>query len=472
MEQSGLLNLNNIKSVHFIGIGGISMSGLAEILLNRGCSVSGSDVKHSTIASKLGDKGVKIYIGHNENNIDNPDLVIYTAAVKEDNPELIKSRQLNIPTIERSTLLGEIMKSFPFTLTVSGTHGKTTTTSMLSMILLQAELDPTIHIGGELKAINGSTRIGSNKYFIAEACEYVESFLKFHPYLAIILNIEEDHLDFFKNIDHIKSSFLKYMQLVPQNGYVVANYDDENIVSLLKELNCNIITYGIDSKDAMWVAKDITYNNLGFPSFSVYKNNEKIIQIELKVPGKHNVSNSLAAISASYSLGCNINQIKLGLENYTGTHRRFEVKGVVDDIHVVDDYAHHPSEIKATLEASKNRNHNNIWCVFQPHTYTRTKLLLDEFSYAFKDANTVIISDIYSAREIDTGEINSSMLVQKISALGQKAIYIPEFSSIVEYLNQNVSSGDLIITMGAGDIYNVGEMFLNAKKNTGCKLVV
>ena len=464
MLNSNVLNLNNVKHVHFIGIGGVSMSGLAEILLDMGYKVSGSDINSSNLTSKLSEKGVKVYIGHSEENIKNPDLVVYTAAVKEDNPELVKSKLLKIPVIERSVLLGEIMKTFPYSIAVSGTHGKTTTTSMVSMILLECGFDPTIHIGGELDAIGGNTRIGGNKYFVSEACEYVESFLKFYPFLAIVLNIEEDHLDYFNGIEHIKSSFLKFMSLVPQNGYIVANCDDKNVVSLLNHVNCNKITYGITSKDAMWTARDIVYDHTGCATFGVYKNNKKVIDINLKLPGVHNVSNALGAISACHALGCDFEGIKAGLENYTGTHRRFELKGIINDIKVIDDYAHHPSEIKATLKACKNISHRKIWCVFQPHTYSRTKHLLDEFEDAFYDADTVIISDIYSAREVDTGEIHSSQLVDKIKSYNKNALYMPEFESIVQHLNKHASAGDLIITMGAGNINNVGEMFLRTKK--------
>ncbi|ABN53825.1 MAG TPA: UDP-N-acetylmuramate--L-alanine ligase [Hungateiclostridium thermocellum] len=464
MEQLSILDPNKFKHVHFIGIGGISMSGLAEILLNLGFTVSGSDIRSSNITSKLEKKGIKIYTGHSEENIKDADLVVYTAAVKSDNPELAKAKSLGIPTLDRATLLGEIMKKYPFSVAVSGTHGKTTTTSMISLIMLKSALDPTIHIGGELDAIGGNTRIGSNKYFVAEACEYVESFLKFHPYLAVVLNIEADHLDYFKDIEHIKNAFLKFIRLVPENGYVVACADDQNVLSILKDVHCNIITFGLNSKNAMWTAEDISFNENGFAAFTVLKDNERITNIQLKVPGIHNISNALASIAACYALGCSIENIKKGLESYTGIHRRFELKGIENNIKVVDDYAHHPSEIKATLKAARSGNYPRIWTVFQPHTYTRTKFLLDEFSKAFKDTDKVIITDIYSAREKDTGEIHSRILAEKIRENGQDAIYLPDFEGIVEYLKKNASPGDLIITMGAGDVYKVGEMFLKDKQ--------
>jgi len=463
LEHTNLLDSKNIKSVHFIGIGGISMSGLAEILKNLGYTVSGSDIKSSNITDKLERNGIKIYISHNENNIGNCDLVVYTAAVKENNPELIKARQLGITTIERAVLLGQIMKKYPFSIAISGTHGKTTTTSMVSMIMLESNLDPTIHIGGELDAIGGNTRIGSNKYFITEACEYVESFLKFFPHLAIVLNIDADHLDYFKDINHIKQAFLKFMELVPKEGCIVACVDDENVSSLINNLSCNIVTYGINSVNATWTARNINFDSSGCASYDLIKDNEKVASIQLRVPGIHNVSNSIAAAVACYTSGCDFKDIEKGLEAFTGTHRRFEVKGIVEDIKVVDDYAHHPSEIKATLKAAKSTEHSKIWCVFQPHTYTRTKLLLDDFSEAFSDAYEVIVADIYSAREIDTGEIHSKVLSQKINEKSDNAVYKPDFENIVEYLKEKVSPGDLVITMGAGDVYKVGEMFLKEK---------
>lgn len=463
MEQINLLDSKNITNVHFVGIGGISMSGLAEILKNFGYNISGSDMKSSKITEKLQNSGIKIYIGHNEQNIKNCDLVVYTAAVKDTNPELVKARQLGITTIERAILLGQIMKKYPFSFAISGTHGKTTTTSMVSMIMMEARLNPTIHIGGELDAIGGNTRIGGNKYFITEACEYVESFLRFHPYLAVVLNIEADHLDYFKDINHIKEAFLKFMNLVPKDGYIIACVDDANVSSLLSKISCNIVTYGVNSQNAYWTARNVEFDASGCASYDLIKTGEKVTVIKLRVPGIHNVSNSLAAVAACHTLGCEIDDIANGLEAFTGTHRRFEVKGIVDDIKVVDDYAHHPSEIKVTLKAAKSTDHSKIWCVFQPHTYTRTKLLLDEFSEAFYDADEVIIADIYSAREIDNGEIHSSVLTEKINSNSNNAIYKSDFNAIVEYLKENVSRGDMVLTMGAGDVYKIGEMFLKEK---------
>lgn len=464
-HNSNILDLEKIHNVHFIGIGGSSMSGLAEILLSQGYNVSGSDIKSSKATQKLESKGAKIFIGHKSDNITNPDLVVYTVAVKEDNAEMVRSRELNIPIIDRAELLGLLMKKHPFGIAIAGTHGKTTTTSMITTILLQANTDPTVHIGGELDCIGGNTRIGKSDYFITEACEYYGSFLKLYPFMAVVLNIEVDHVDYFKDLAHIKSTFQQFVSLVPPNGYIIACADDENTLSVINDKNCNIITYGLTNDNAVWTAKNIQYNDMGCGSFDVYKEGDKLGTISLSVPGKHNVSNSLAAIAACYTCGCSIDDITSALKSFGGSHKRFELKGLVDEIKVIDDYAHHPSEVKATLNAAKNTTHNKLWCVFQPHTYSRTKAFLDKFSNSFGDADNVIITDIYAAREKDPGDIHSSVLADKICQNGGNAKYISDFQDIVEYLDKNAQAGDLILTMGAGDIVRVGEMFIHVRGN-------
>ncbi|HHW30910.1 MAG TPA: UDP-N-acetylmuramate--L-alanine ligase [Clostridiaceae bacterium] len=439
------------------------MSGLAEILISLGYKVSGSDVKTSNKTLKLEKMGAKIIPYHSEENIDNQDLVVYTAAINHNNPELQKARKLNIPTIDRATLLGMIMKKYNYRITVSGTHGKTTTTSMISTIMMESGLDPTVHIGAELESIGGTTRLGSNNYMVAEACEYQGSFLKFHPNMAVILNIEYDHADYFKNIEHVKEYFLKFSNRIPQDGYIVACVDDPNVSWLLDKLSCNKITFGIKSENALWSATNIKFDSDGTTTYTLLKNKKEITGIKLQVTGMHNVSNSLGAIAACNALGCSIASIKSALLKFTGVHQRFELKGVINNIRVFDDYAHHPSEIKATLKSAKNCNPSKIWCVFQPHTYSRAKYLLDEFATSFSDADVVIISDIYAARELDTGEIHSSMLVKKINSYGEKAIYISDFTEIAKYLHENASPGDIVVTMGAGNISKVGEIFLQSE---------
>lgn len=441
------------------------MSGLAEILLSQGYKVSGSDIKSSKATQKLESLGAQVFIGHSTENIANPDLVVYTVAVKEDNPEMVRAMQLNVPVIDRAELLGLMMKRHPFGIAVSGTHGKTTTTSMITTIMLESGTDPTAHIGGELDCIGGNTRIGNSEYFITEACEYYGSFLKFHPFMAVILNVEVDHVDYFRDLEHIKSTFRQFISLVPENGYIIACADDENAMSVIKDKDCIKITYGLNNPEAMWTAKNVSYNDLGCASFEVYKEGKNLGSVSLSVPGPHNVSNALAAISACHTCGCGMENIVTGLMKFGGSHKRFELKGLVDGIKVIDDYAHHPSEVKATLNAAANTVHNKIWCVFQPHTYTRTKAFIEQFSQAFENADNVIVTDIYAAREKDPGDIHSKALAEKISQYGGNAIYISDFQEIAQYLDKNAKSGDIILTMGAGDIVRCGEMFLNIRAN-------
>ena len=457
-----MIELDGKRSIHFIGIGGISMSGLARIMLSRGHIVTGSDAKSSSITEKLKKIGAKIYIGHAQENVKSADLVVYTAAIGHDNLEYKGALDLGIPMMERSEFLGYIMKEYKYSINVSGTHGKTTTTSMISSIALEANLDPTIHIGGELDKIGGNTLVGGNRYFITEACEYVGSFLKFYPYMAVVLNIEEDHLDYFSGIEDIKDTFHKFISLVPKDGYVVGYLDDENVRDVLERgvLCENVITYSIDNEKAKWRAVDIEFDAIGCGSFTLLRDNEPYCEINLSVIGRHNILNALAACCVSFELGIDKDTVRKALRDFRGAHRRFEYKGEKNGVKVVDDYAHHPSEIKATLEASKRGNINKEWCVFQPHTYTRTKALMDKFSEAFYNADNVIVTDIYAAREKDTGEVNASMLVEKLRENDVNAVYIKSFDEIVDYLEKNVEENDLILTMGAGDVYRVGEKYL------------
>ncbi|KGG80738.1 UDP-N-acetylmuramate--alanine ligase [Caloranaerobacter azorensis H53214] len=454
------IHKHNFKHVHFIGIGGISMSGLAEILLNAGYIVSGSDIKNSDIIESLKKKGAAIYIGHNKNNINSADLIVYTSAISKDNPEYTEAIKRNIVTVDRATFLGQLMRMYKSSIAVSGTHGKTTTTAMISVILEHANLKPTILLGGVLDSIGGNVKIGKENIFLTEACEYKGNFLKFNPNISIILNIEEDHLDYFKDIEHIVETFANFAALLPRNGLLVINNDDINTPKIINKVNCNIVTFGIKNK-SNYKADDISFTSNGFPNFRLIINDSKEYRINLKVIGIHNIYNALAAIATAHYLNIPINTIIEAIENYTGTHRRFEIKGSINGIRIIDDYAHHPTEIKATLNAAKKLPHNKIWCVFQPHTYTRTKALLDEFSESFYDADNVIIADIYAAREKDTGLIHSKDLVDLLINKGIKALYINNFKDIVDYLLKQANGGDIILTVGAGDIYKVAEMLLD-----------
>lgn len=445
--------------IHFIGIGGISMSGLAAVLLNNGYKVSGSDFKNSEIIDNLREKGAEIYIGHDAKNLVDVDLVVYTAAIPSDNPEIVEAKKRNIILMDRAEFLGLIMKGHKYNVAISGTHGKTTSTSMLSHITLEGNLDPTILVGGELDLIGGNYRIGKSEYFITEACEYKASFLKFFPYIGVILNIDADHLDYYKDIDDIKNTFEKFSKLIPKDGYLIGYAGDPRVCEILSKADCNTITYGFENADL--IAKDITYNNKGCASFTVYKDNSNLFNVTLNNPGEHNILNALSAIAVSLIFNVPTDKIVSGLEKCTGAHKRFEYKGEINGVTVIDDYAHHPTEIKATLKTASKIPHNKTYCVFQPHTYTRTKALFDEFTNAFDQCDELILLDIYAAREKDTGLVSSNQLGDAIRAKGGNCKNVHSHEEAAEYLASKMQSGDLILTVGAGDVVIVGEKLLN-----------
>lgn len=450
------------KKIHFIGIGGISMSALAEILLTKGYMVSGSDSKESNLTEKLKSMGATIYIGQNSSNVENADIVVYTAAISADNPELVRATELNLTMYTRAEFLGEIMKNHKYNIAISGTNGKTTTTSMISHIALSANLDPTILVGGELDAINGNILVGKSDYFITEACEYKESFLQFFPYIGIILNINEDHLDYYKDINHIKEAFSKFINLIPEDGYLIANAEDPNLADIMnkKDFNpkCNIVTFGINK--GRITARDITFSETSCAIFNVYDEDKKLFHIELNVPGEHNILNALSSIASYLCLNIPKEFIIDGLYNYRGTRRRFEVKGVKNGVTVIDDYAHNPTKISAAVKTVLNYPHKNIYCIFMPHTYTRTYNLFNEFCTCFKGLDNLIITDIFPAREKDTGIVSSKQLEEGIEKAGTNCTYMKDFKDIENYLHEHCSEGDVILTLGAGDAYKIGDNFL------------
>ena len=447
-------------SVYFIGIGGISMSGLAEILLSRGFKISGSDRLSSHLTELLEEKGAVIHYGQRAENITpDIDLVVYTAAISKDNPEWLATEELNIPSISRAQLLGEIMRNYELPIAIAGTHGKTTTTSMVSEILLQADTDPTLSIGGILKSIDGNIRVGSSDYFVTEACEYTNSFLEFHPKISIILNIEEDHLDFFKDLSEIRDSFHRFASLLPNDGTLIINHEIERIDEITENIAGSVLTYGF-SEDCDYYASDISYDELGYPTYILHAKGHPDARVTLSVPGRHNISNSMAALAFSDCVGVNRTDALRALSTFTGTERRFEKKGEVAGITIIDDYAHHPTEIEATLQAASNYPHKTLWCVFQPHTYTRTKAFLPEFAKALSKADKVVLADIYAAREKNTLGISSMDLCEAIQKEGTSCEYFPSFDEIENFLLENCTQGDLLITMGAGDIVKVGERLL------------
>ena len=454
------IDFNHPIHVHFIGIGGISMSGLAEILLKEGFTVSGSDSKESPLTRKLESEGAEIFYGQRaENIIPGIGCVIYTAAISRSNPELIEAVAQKLPLLTRAELLGQLMKNYDTPIAVSGTHGKTTTTSMISHILLEGNLDPTISVGGILKAIGGNIRVGNSETFITEACEYTNSFLHFFPKISVILNIEEDHLDFFKDLEDIRHSFHQFAALLPADGTLIINGDIKDYSEICEGLSCNVVTYG-SSESFDYSADNITYDENGHVSFDLSRGGKHTDHICLSVTGDHNVSNALSAIAVADLLKIPMDVTKKGLLSFTGTDRRFEYKGEFNGVTIVDDYAHHPTEIAATLKAAQHSPHNCVWCVFQPHTYTRTKAFLHEFAESLSHADHLVLADIYAARETDTLGISSADLAREAEKFGTDTHYFPSFEEIEAFLKENCRPGDLLITMGAGDIDNVGEDLL------------
>jgi UDP-N-acetylmuramate--alanine ligase len=462
------IDFNMPCRMHFIGIGGISMSGFAEYLHTLGFKISGSDSHQSKITDHLEELGIRVAIGQRSSNITSDiDVVVYTAAIHEDNEEFQEVKRRNIPMLNRAEMIGQLMLNFDDAIAVSGTHGKTTTTSLLSLIFLEAAMDPTISVGGILDAIGGNIRMGKSEHFIIEACEYTNTFLEFNPKRAIILNIDTDHLDFFKDLEDIRNSFRLFAERLPKNGQLFINGDIDRVQELTKGLECEVITYGFidpeyrkDNRSYDIAADHIVFNDQSMGSYDLYYRGTFIDRISLNVVGLHNLSNSLPAIGVALELGLPIDKIKKALLSFRNSKRRFEYKGEIGGVTIIDDYAHHPTEVSATLNAALKYPHKTLWCVFQPHTYTRMKKHLTEFAEALTLADKIVLADIYAAREKDPGDISSKDLVRELEKAGKEVHYFPCFDEIENYLLQNCMNGDLLITMGAGDIVSVGENLL------------
>ena len=455
-----LENIEDYKTIHFIGIGGISMSGIAETLNNLGIKVTGSDWASSEITDRLISHGIDVTIGSDLDKVRNADLVVYTAAISKDDVELTYANRLGIKTCERAVFLGKLTESFKDTIGVSGTHGKTTTTSLVSLCFIKAGFDPNVQVGALLKQLGGNYRIGNSDYLILEACEYVESFLHFHPKAEIILNIDNDHLDYFKNIENIKNAFKKYVMLLPDDGLLVINGDDENCKGLECNTKAKIITFGIKNHNANYVAKNILFDENGFASFDVYKDSEFFDNFKLSISGIHNVMNALSCIALCKEYDISNAAIKEAFVSFTGANRRMEYKGIFNNVKIYDDYAHHPTEIKATADALNRKSFNESWVVFQPHTYSRLKNLLDDFAKSLLDFDHIIVTDVYAAREKNIFNISSHDLEEKIKSLGKEVIYISEFNDIVDFLKKNTHEGDVVLTLGAGTVTSIGSMLL------------
>ena len=459
-----ITDLKDYKHIHLIGIGGISMSAIAETLKNWDFKVTGSDLNQSLITDNLNKHGIPTVIGHDLENPQKADLIVYSAAISDNDPEIILAKENNVPLVGRGEFVGYLTKLYKETICVSGTHGKTTTTSMISICFINADKDPSIEVGALLNSIGGNYRVGNSDYFILESCEYKGNFLKFLPRTEIILNIDNDHLDYYKTFDNIIKTFKDFAMILDENGVLITNADDKNCYDLRNIVKSKFISYGIENENANYVAKNITFDDNGFGKFDVYKNGEFLTDIALSVAVKHNILNALACICTCDFYEIDSEIIKKSLKEFTGAARRLEFKGKLENnISIFDDYAHHPTEIRATATAIKNKVYNQSWVVFQPHTFSRTKLLLDDFADAVSNFDNIIILDIYAARENNTYNVSSKDLVEKINALGKKAIYMPDFSDVVTYIKSNTAENDIIITLGAGTVTNIGPMLLDSE---------
>ena len=451
-----------MKKIYMIGIGGISMSGIALILKNYGYDISGTDAVENDEVKKLRKNGIKVNIGHRKENITKDiDTVVYTAAISADNVELVEARRLEIPTIERSDFLGELTRHYKDTIGVAGTHGKTTTSSMVAYVFIEANLDPSIQIGANLCAIDGNYRIGKSDYFIIEACEYRNSYLSFKQRSAIITNIDDDHLDYFKNIENIEKSFREYVSHLPDDGLVVLNYDDERVYKLKSYTKANVITVSVKSKDADYYATNIKMDDLGNASYDIYQKENFITNITLSVKGEHNVINSLECFALCKWYGINVKDIANGIKKYEGASRRMEYKGKFNGANVYDDYGHHPTEIEATSKAILNSAHNESYVIFEAHTYSRIFEHLDSFVKSLRLFDHIIVMDIYAAREKHIYNIYPEDIVKKLQEMGKDAIYISDYDEIKKYLGQRVKENDLIITMGAGNVTKIASLLVN-----------
>ena len=461
------LDFNQPIHVHFIGIGGISMSGLAEILAAEGFTISGSDSKESALTRKLASLGMQIFYGQCAANIiPGIDLVVYTAAIREDNEEWQAARQAGIPMLSRAELLGQIMDNYERSIAVAGTHGKTTTTSMVSHVLLEAATDPTITVGGILPVLGGNLRVGQSETFVTEACEYTNSFRNFRPRYSIVLNIEAEHLDFFKDLDDVRHSFRLFVENTKPDGALIINGAIDHVEDFTEDLACPVLTFGLNEKYSIY-ATDISYNKKGHPGFTVHINegfsNHKagtLGHIQLSVPGEHNITNALSVIACCLQAGIDFDTITQGLLAFTGVNRRFQYKGEYNGATIIDDYAHHPTEIRATLTAAANYPHKRLILVFQPHTYSRTHAFLHDFADVLSMADVIVLADIYAAREQNTIGISSRDLQTLLLLRGCECYHFPSFAEIEKFLSQKCMNGDLLITMGAGNVVEIGEALL------------
>lgn len=446
--------LDNIKKIHFIGIGGSGMCPLAEILHSEGFILTGSDCNESDTLERVRGYGIPVFMGHNASNITDQQLVVYTAAVKADNPELVEAKSKGIPCLERSIMLGIVTRRYNRSIAVSGTHGKTSTTAMLSQVLIGSGFDPSAIIGGKLPFIGGNSYVGQSDIIVCEACEYVDTFLELTPYISIILNVDADHLDYFKDLDHIKRSFNKFAKQT--TGALVINGDDENTIDAVKDVDLPKVTFGFKNTNDYYAENLKTKGAVS--TFDFMSKGEKLCEIELVVPGTHNIYNALAAAATASYLGATPKEIAENLHKFTGVHRRFEILGKPQGITVADDFAHHPTELTTTLNAAMDMGFDTVWAVFQPHTFSRTAMLLDDFAKALSIPDKAIISEILPVRETNTYGVYNTDLGAKVEG----SVCIDTFEDITKYICENAKDGDLVLTMGGGNVYMCANMILKA----------
>ena len=444
------------KRIHMIGIGGSSMSGLARMLCAQGYRLTGSDNLETYATKSLREQGVPVTIGHRPENVCDAELVVYTVAILPDNPERVEAERLRLPTLERATLLGQLMEGCGVAIGVCGTHGKTSTTSMLAQALVEAGVDPTVHIGGSLDFIGGSTRIGKGDVFLTEACEFNASFLHLRPTIAVVTNIEEDHLDFYKDIEDIQHTFGKFLALLPRHGYAIGNGDDERVVALLKNLDCHTVTFGVGER-CDWRPVNLVYDAQGRGSFDASRHGKNLGHVSLRVAGFFHVYNTLATVACAYAEGADLDRVCAALGEFAGAHRRFEQTGEIDGVKLYHDYGHNPTEMRNVLSVARLQPHNRLWAVMQPHTYSRVKRLFPDYLTCTGAADITLVTDIYAAREKDPGDIKATQIVDGMLANGLEAVYTPTFDDTERYLREHWLPGDLVLTMGCGNINQLND---------------
>ena len=442
--------------IHMIGIGGSSMSGLARMLRAQGYRITGSDNLETYATRALREEGIPVTIGHRPENVHGADLVAYTIAILPDNPERLELERLALPAVERATLLGQLMEGAKVAIGVCGTHGKTSTTSMIAQALVEAGADPSVHIGGSLDFIGGSTRIGRGDVFLTEACEFNASFLHLRPTVAVITNIEEDHLDFYRDIDDIVQAFGKFFDLLPKDGYAIGNGDDDRVTALLDALDCRVLTYGMGEKCDVRPG-NLRYDDLGRGDFDVLLHGQTLGHVSLKVAGFFHVYNALATIACAHTQGADMLRVCAALGEFMGAHRRFELTGEIDGVRLYHDYGHNPTEMRNVLSVAKMQPHNRLWAVMQPHTYSRVKRLFPDYLTCTRDADITLVTDIYAAREKDPGDIKAMQIVEGMLENGVEAIHTPSFDDTERYLRTHWQPGDLVLTMGCGNIDQLNE---------------